>query len=775
MERFLKWVTRRPKTILAALLIVTAAFSSQLSKLRIEVSGRDLIPADHPTVLFDNEVQKKFGLRETILVVLINESSGILNPHSLSTLHHLAQEVQKIEGVAPDGVTSITLEKRIVLHENPQDPKIYEVEWIPLISHVPPSREEIIQLKRELDEIGIYTGTLVSRDRKAAAILIELESALGGRDHKKVFKEIGQRINQIESTDEIEIYVAGAPVAEGSLGEYVIRDLRVMMPVVSILIAIFLFLTQKSLGGILLPLFKVLITILWTLGIMALFGIPIFIVTSIMPVILMAMGLADEIHLFGRYREERLNFPQKERNRVVIESVLKIWKPILYTSLTTGLGFLSFIFTPIQPLQFFGLFTALGIFIALFLTLTFLPASLVFFKIEKDKKGVQPLHSSEPIRYEDQRSGILPRAGVFLFEHRKSILLFFVLLIPFIIFGVSKVFIQDSWIDNFNRDSDISVADRKINERFYGTHILNIIVNGGKEEAFYDPHMLHQIEALQEYLKNLEGVGGSLSILDDLKILNHKLHKEDIPSTEEEVVQSFLLLSMSGKRFHKKVDEEIQRGSIQTFLNQANFVKTEKVMEALQDFSKENRITIQFAGDVAVSQEMVGLVVRSQIIDLSISLVGIFFLTALMFHSLSAGFFHLLPVLFAVLINFCVMGALRIPLGVASSMFSSLTFGIGVDYAIHFTSRMKESFEKKNEPREALLSTLTTTGKTISANALIIIAGFSVLMLSQMPPNQRFGGLVALSMFTSFFLSMTLLPLSLILIKPSFIFKPKKR
>jgi predicted RND superfamily exporter protein len=773
MEGFLDWVTRRPKTVLAALLIVTAAFSSQLSKLRLQVSGRSLIPENHPTVLFDNEVQETFGLRETILIVLINETNGILNPHSLSALYLITQEVQKIEGVASNGVNSIALEKRIIVHENPLNPKIYEIEWIPLISEIPPSREEITQIDRELNEIDIYTGTLVSRDRKAAAILIELESSSDGRDHKEVYKEIGQRINQIiqtghiDSADEIEIFVAGAPVAEGSLGEYVIRDLRLMMPVVSILIALFLFLTQKSLGGILLPLVKVLITILWTLGLMALVGIPIFIVTSILPVILMAMGLADEIHLFGRYREERINSPQKENRRVVVESVLKIWKPILFTSLTTGLGFLSFIFTPIQPLQFFGLLTALGIFIALFLTLTFLPASLVLFNIER---GSGAESKSNKIS-EDLRSGILSRLGILLFERRKSILLFFVLLIPFILFGISKVYIQDSWIDNFNRESDIAVADRKINERFYGTHILNVILNGEKEEAFHDPKLLSNIEALQNYLKNIEGVGGSISIVDDLKIFNQKLNKEGIPSTEVEVAQSFFLLSMSGKRFQKKVDEEIQRGSIQIFLNQANFVKTKGVMKALQDFSNEKRMKIKFAGDVAVSQEMIGLIVRSQTIDLSISLVGIFLLTALMFRSPTAGFFHLVPVLFAVLINFGVMGFLRIPLGVASSMFSCLTFGIGVDYAIHFTSRMKESFEKRSDPREALLTTLATTGKTIFANALVIIAGFSVLMLSQMPPNQRFGGLVALSMFTSFFLSITLLPIILILIKPRFIFR----
>jgi len=777
MERFLEWVTGRPKTILAALLIVTAVFSSQLPKLRIEAGGRTLIPEDHPSVLYDNEVQEIFGLRETILVVITNETEerGILNPHSLSLLDDLTQKIKKIDGVVSREVMSIATEKKINVEGD-------RLDLVPLMAQIPTTPEEMDRLERNLEETDLYTGTLISRDKKAASIYVELEK---GADREKVYSQIQQRVKEHrqDACGTEEIFVAGAPVAEAMLGQYILQDLRVMMPAVSLIMALVLFLTYFSIRGILLPLIKVAATILWTLGLMAALDIPITLVTSIMPVILMAMGIADEIHIFGRYHEELSSHPSKTKRQIVITSLFSIWKPVLYTSLTTSVAFLSFLFSPIEPLRHFGLFTAFGILTALLFSLTYIPACLVLLKPFRPKGDAIGKHSfSRPASGRLERT--LFKIGTFLFQYRKGILFLSLLILPASFIGISRIYVQDSWIDNFSKKSDIYLADAKINQKFYGTHILNIIVEGAEEGALYSPLLLHKIEKLQNILGAMEDVGGSISIVDYLKTINQKLHNNQkdyykIPTSEEEVAQSLFLFSMSGEteRLKEMVDEEYRQASIKTFLNQANFIKTARVIQTVTQYSRDHlageNAKIHLAGDLHVSQSMVGLVVSSQISSLLISMVGIFLMTALMFRSWTAGFFNIFPVILAILLNFGVMGILDIPLGVATSMISSLIFGIGVDYAIHFNARYKGFIQKDASVRDATLLTLRTTGKSILFNAGVIMAGFLTLLLSQMPPNQRFGGLVSLAMFTSFLATMTALPALLSLMKPKFIFKPK--
>jgi predicted RND superfamily exporter protein len=768
MRRLLEWVTRHPKLVVAVSALITLFFALQVPNLKIETDGKSLIPADHPAIIYSDKVQALFGLGEVIAIGIACEKNneGVFNEHSLALLQRLTENIKRIEGVNPHNVISIATEEYI-------STKGGVLRIAPFLEKIPQTQEDIRRLKEDVLSVGLYQGTLVSSDGVMAAIVVELQQ---GIDRKKVYFDIKQRIAAEGEIPE-RIVVVGSPVAEAMLGTYTVNDLQVMLPIVSVVISVVLFLTYRRWQVVLLSLIEVLSCVIWTLGLMSLFHVPIYIVTVIMPVILIAVGVADEIHIFARYYDEARDHPEKEKRQRIIDSMSDVAQPIIFTALTTAAGFLSFVFTSMKPLQYFGAFTAFGILGSMVLSLSFVPAMLMMMK--EQHVNARKVSSSDSFAASSSARHWGTRIGNFIFEHKLTILVAAVLFLLLSLFGVSKVYVQDSWIGNFKPSSDVAAADALFNQHFYGTNRLDVIVVGQQAEVMYEPALLQKIEAFQQFLRSLPSVGGSLSIADYVKAINATLHegKEEfrvLPTSRETVSQELLLYSTTvrANRLHQFVDNAYQRTRIQVFLNQANYVKTAAVISAIESSTRYHfaDVGVHLAGDVQVSQTMVGQIVSDQIASLFTAMLGDFLLIVLMFRSLMAGLLAVIPVMFAVLLNFDVMGLLGIPLGVATSMFSSLAFGIGIDYNIHFLARYRKGVLEGNTARDATMATMATSGRAIVFNALAIIAGFLVLLFSAMPPNQLLGALISLCMGSCFIAAMTVLPMAINLIKPRFIF-----
>ncbi len=215
-------------------------------------------------------------------------------------------------------------------------------------------------------------------------------------------------------------------------------------------------------------------------------------------------------------------------------------------------------------------------------------------------------------------------------------------------------------------------------------------------------------------------------------------------------------------RWKEAVTDDYSRVLISVFLKNANFVDTKRLMESIRDYEKEHLIprgiTLDFAGDVAVSQTLIGAIVSTQIVSLIGSLVGIFLITSIFGRSLGWGLLCVLPCALAVLVNFAVMGVTKMPLGVATSMFSGMTLGIGVDYAIHLMERYRLAYARGLELDEALIDAVRATSPAIVIDALAVALGFGILVLSQVPPNARLGVLVVLSIAGCLFVTLLMLP-----------------
>jgi len=285
------------------------------------------------------------------------------------------------------------------------------------------------------------------------------------------------------------------------------------------------------------------------------------------------------------------------------------------------------------------------------------------------------------------------------------------------------------------------------------------------------PAVLHRIAEFKTFLesRSAETVGGVLAPSDYLAtteflIRGRKPGSREIPKDRDRVKWDWLQYgSVRGQeRLRQAVNADYSAGLISVYMKNANFIDTKRLMEAIRDYERTDLaphgMHLSFAGDVAVSQSLIGAIVRTQIISLLGSLIGILAITAVMGRSLGWGALCVLPCALALLINFAVMGWTGMPLGVATSMFSGMTLGIGVDFAIHLLERYRKLRAGGLDSATALNDAMTVVGPAIVIDGLGVAVGFGVLMLSQVPANARLGGLVVLSIVNCLVVTLLLVP-----------------
>ena len=330
------------------------------------------------------------------------------------------------------------------------------------------------------------------------------------------------------------------------------------------------------------------------------------------------------------------------------------------------------------------------------------------------------------------------------------------------------------------------MADRILNEKFGGTNTLNIIVEGENRNDIKAPDMLRAIERLQTELGRMDEVGATLSIADYMKRMNlvmneNKKEYSRIPDTREAVAQYLLLYSMSGDPddFDDVVDYDYRQANMRIRVNSDHSTVLRKVIgDARSDAARIFAglpAKINLAGPMMTSNTFMDLIIRGQVLSILAAIAMVFLITSIMFGSAAAGAFCTLPVAMATMLNFSLMGATDIPLGVTTALLSGMGIGIGVDYAIHFVARYRRLSKTHIDRKKRIQATLGTAGRAIFFNAVVVVAGFLVLMISNFPPSRWLSALVSVNMVSSFLGAVMVLPACLAVFKPKFADIPHRK
>jgi predicted RND superfamily exporter protein len=757
-------VLDHPRLVVVVILAISAGFFAVMATgSRLETDLDKYMPQSHPAFVYSNQAEEWFDIKDGIIIA-IEHPGSIYNSGTLEKIKSLTRELQKLDEIEKADVTSLYTADNIIGTELDLDVKAFYRE-------VPATAKTMEDLRNNVRDNAMVFGRLVSTDEKASIIVAEIADDVFSQEFYHRILELAESYEGPE-----QIYVAGRPIVEGTLASLGPKDMKTMAPLVVLVIVAVLLLLLRSVKNTLLNLSIVLLSTVWVFGLMALLKIPVYSVSTMIPVMLIAIGVADGIHIFSHLQLFLKDHPQAVKKEAVLHTVRAMWKPVIMTSLTTAVGFSALVTSRVFPVKYFGLFTAFGVIVAMFLSLILVPAGVMIFGLPKQGKKRRGKTSDrlEKSGYKSSRDTHFSYAFAdWVVRHRYVTLVALAVILIVSVFGITRVWINSSFLDNFSKDSDIVQTDRFVNKHFGGTSRLNVILDSPSTDTLKSPEVLRIVDRIQEDVEKLETIGNSYSLADFLKRMNKVMHADDpaydrIPESRDLVAQYLLLYEMSGDpdNLWHFVDYDFKRGNLTVQLKSDDSRTIKSAINVINNFSDELKthgIAVAYAGSGYKSLVFTDLILQGQISSLFLSLVIVVILISLMFRNVLAGFIGSVPIVFTSVVNFGLLGISGISLSVTTALISSIAIGIGIDYAIHFIERYREYAAIKGDKVLAGRLTMRHTGRAILFNAVVVITGFLVLLFSVFPPNRELGAFVALNMFVSFLGTVTVMYLLLYL------------
>ena len=751
-----------PAVNLILLLIITALFFMVMkSNSRMETDLDKYMPQNHPAFIYSDQAEAIFNIKDGIIIAIEN-SDGIYNHGTLSKIKEITRKLGKMPEIEKNDITSLYTADNIVGTEDGMDVKAF-------YNKIPTSAEDLSKLQQNVRNNDMIFGRIVSKDETVSVIVANIEDDVFSQ---QFYKNILKLVKSYEGPEKL--YVAGTPIVEGTMAYLGPRDMKKMVPIVILVITMVLLFVLRSLKNTFFTLLVVLFSVIWAFGLMAALGIPIYAISTMIPVMLIAIGVADGVHLYSHLDLYLLENPGASKREAVADMLKGMWKPVMMTSVTTAVGFISLLTSEVYPIKYFGLFTAFGVMAAMLFSLFLIPSGILAFGLPKRKAFIWTKRSNE-----DQLSHRF--AGTIVkYKYLTPILTAVIIVIS--LWGVNKVWINSSFLEKFEKNSNIVLTDKFINEHFGGTSMLNVIFEAAEPDKFKQPQILKAVSRLQDDVESLPLVGNSFSLADYLKRMNKVMHADDeayniIPDSKELVAQYLLLYEMSGdpENLWKVVDYNYTKANLTFQIKSDNSKVIKDVIAQIEGHRPELEalnVKINFAGSGYKALVFTDLILEGQIKSLLMSLGIIIVLLSLMFKKMSVGLIGSFPIILTTLISFGIMGLLNIPLSTTTALLSSIAVGIGIDYAVHFIERYKIYALQTSNKQKTIGLTMHHSGRAIIFNALVVISGFLVLLFSVFPPNRQLGALVSLNMFTSLVGTVTIM--FLLLYKTNIYFKNRK-
>lgn len=764
MEKFLNTMLKKPIIVLLVILIISVAFFMVMKKnSRMETDLDEYMPQDHPAFVYSDEAEEIFNIQDGIIIAIEN-TEGIYQTETLQKVKDLTKQLGKMKEIEKSDVTSLYTADNIIGTEDGMDVKAF-------FKKVPTTEEGLREIAEKVRSNEMIFGRLVSQNETVTVIIAEIGDDVFSQEF---YHQILELVHSFEGPEKL--YVAGVPIVEGTMAYLGPKDMQKMVPIVMLVIILVLLLVMKSVKNTIFTMLVVVFSVVWAFGLMAAVNIPIYAVSTMLPVMLIAIGVADGIHLYSHLDLFLQNNPNATKKEAVKDMLKGMWKPVVMTSVTTSVGFFSLLTSEVYPIKYFGLFTAFGVTSAMLFSLLLIPASILVFGYTKRK----------PVNENNSKNTKTPFSYKFangVVKYKTITLFLTIVIIAISLFGITKVWINSSFLEKFEKDSDIVLTDTFINEHFGGTSTLNVVLEADTNNIMKSPEALRLINKMQEQVDSeLKIVGNSFSLADYMKRMNMVMHEDKkefdiIPNSQDLNAQYLLLYEMSGDpdNLWKVVDYDYKIANVTIQLKSDNSKAINSAIEEVEKFRDDFQklgIEINYAGSGYKALVFTDLILEGQIKSLVMSLFIIVILLSFMFKNMWAGLIGSVPIVITALIGFGVMGLLNIPLSTTTALISSIAIGIGIDYAVHFIERYKIYALETGNKQKTMEGTMHHSGRAIIFNATVVIAGFLVLLFSVFPPNRSLGALVSLNMFTSFLGTVTIM--YLLLYKTNLFFRKKK-
>ena len=746
---------RKTFLILLIPIVVTLLMALPLLQAKINPDLNEYLPKNTDARLELQHTDSLFGRSDLLLMVF--STDDVLKGEALQQLRELADGI----GALPEVREVISLySTRHIRGESGM--MIVD----PAVPFIPASPEETDSLRSLIKGNPLAWPLLVSEDFRYSLILV---SPAEGVTDKALFSSLGKVLAEVKGPGKV--MMGGMPYLRHEILRSAIRDLLLLLPIGFLLMILFLYLSFREIKGVLLPLSVVAMAVVVALGLMPLLGFDLSLIAVLTPILMIAIANNYGVHIIARYQEINAKDPDKMMPEIVREATRKLWKPILLTALTTIAGILGLVVHIMLPARQMGLVSSIGIAFALILSLTFLPVLLARLKKGKPQQSYLKPRS-------DLTDKFLHWCGKVSTTRPKVVMLSGLFMMLALGAGIMYLKVNMNNEEMMPAKHPVNQTARIINHHFGGTRFVSILIRGDIKS----PEVMQEMDRLEQYLKAVPGVGQVTSLARVMRIMSTALNNrgdslyDKIPGSREAIAQYLELYQMSGdpEDFEALVDFNYEHALVNVQFSAKTMKEFDRVMAGIRQATGESPHSVVTSGLCRVEREMAASIVRGQIYSLIFALVVIALLLWWIFGSPGPGMLGSVPLIFALLCNFGLMGWTGFKLDIATSLLSSIAIGLGVDYTIHLFWRLKQQLAIGDSWKDAITTTLSTTGRGIAVNAFSVMIGFSVLFLSNLIILKSFAFLIIFSLLLCMLCAVLLIPAFCYTFKPRFL-KERRR
>ncbi|MDB4065991.1 MMPL family transporter [Candidatus Pelagibacter sp.] len=785
-------VLKNPKTVFVLLIIAILSFGYYSKDFRLDASSETLLIEGDPDLAYLKEVTNRYGSKD-FLILTYTPNEGMVSDNSINNLLSLKYKILSLTWVH----SVITL-LDIPLLSNSEAPLQERLESFKTL------KDEGVDKDRGFKEIlnsPVFRNYVISEDGNTSGIIVNIKEnkkldnienlskaeieAYKDKLKKQNHENIVEIRQVIQSYGDVgKIYLGGIPMIADDMMTFIKSDIVVFGLGVLLFIIATLWFVFRKLIWIIVPISSCLFSVVIMMGLLGILGWKVTVISSNFIALMLILTMAMNIHMSTRFLQLRKDFPDKNNFEIISLTTNKMFWPIIYTVLTTVFAFLSLIFSGIKPIIDFGWMMTFGLITSFIITFTLLPTLLNF----APTKNIS-------IKKE-QESKITTFLGSVSLNNKNTIFGITGIVIILSIFGISKLEVENSFINYFNKDTEIYKGMKLIDEELGGTTPLEIILkfpvkeeekkktsteddefedwgdeDGNDEKYWFTKDKIDRITSVHNYLDSLPQVGKVLSFSSIIDVATQLNNNKPLGTLEMGVLYSKIPESIKTEIIdpYLSIKDNEARISLRIIDSQENLRRNDLIKKINFDLKNEiglDESEFKLAGVLILFNNLLQSLFKSQILTLGLVMVGIFSMFIILFRNIRLSLIGVVPNFIAAFFILGIIGLIGIPLDMMTITIAAITIGIAVDNSIHYIYRFKEEFSKIKDYNKTLKRCHSTVGVAILNTSITIVFGFSILVLSKFIPTIYFGMFTGLAMLLAMISVLTLLPALILITKP---------
>ncbi len=767
--RLASFVTYKPWHSLAIFAVVLAIVLPAIFSIKAMWSPRIWFDRDHPQIEKLDRFEQQFG-SDTFISLGLYSKEGIFKKEALETLRKVTDEMWQVDNVIR--VESLSNYNYI----EAQGDDILIEPFINTSTDYAP--DNLVELRSKALADDVLPDFFVSPDATYAIIYAYMIPSLHGEDpdFSIVVDEVRAIIKKYK-TDGIEFYITGPAAGNNAFKEVSASDNIVLIPFMFAFLLSLLFLQFRSYISIFLPLALIATTVGATFGLMGHLGIIFNSLLSAIPGVLLAICIADAVHILNSYFYYR-NHEQDSKNSILF-SLTKNAQPTLLTSVSTAISFFSITHTDLAPIRDLGILSGAGTLIAWLFTYLFLGAAISILSPKLDKYPVKSFHFDDlfnkgkkhhELSEEEKRKASLKKAK-FIFKFRWPIFITFSVLTITSVFIAIQNEVNSDPMKYFHHTVPIRQAYDFTSSKLDGLRGIELVVDSGKTEGIKDPKFLHKLDSYMNKMVEDPQVTRVRSVREIIKKMNQTLHEGKpeeyrIPDSSEAVGQLLFLYTMSlpqGMDLNNQYTLDNRRLRIKVTWDLTTSKESEMKSKEIVNLAKDFDLDVDTGGNAPIYLSMNTLVVETFFSSMAMALVLVSLLLFIVYRDFFISILAMLPNVVPLIFGGALMQLLGKPIDIGTSIVSTVCLGIAVDDTIHFISSYKQYRKQGHDPLHAIAETFLITGNALIITTLLLVVGFGSFIFAEFVPNRNFGILCSMILALALITDLVFLPALLLI------------